>query len=176
MFIVLVVLESVRNKMEKVFESDRINFVNITDELVDDYTAMINDREVQSLISHIVCSYSRENELKWIEDKIKDGVPIFSMIEKDSNKFIGNIEILHIKDGSGELGISINQAMQNKHYGTEAIKRMLEYAFYDLKLTGMSLYVFKTNKRAIKCYQNCGFVIEGDGRLNDEYRMIYKNN
>ena len=162
--------------MEKVFESERINFVKITDELVDDYVAMINDRDVQKLISHVVCSYSRDDELKWIEDKLKDGHPIFSMIDKNTNKFIGNIEILHIKDNAGELGISINQEMQNKHYGTEAIKRLLEYAFNDLKHTGMALYVFKTNERAIKVYKNCGFVILGDGRVNDEYRMIYKNN
>ena len=41
---------------------------------------------------------------------------IYSMIEKNTGKFIGNIEIMDINNGIGEIGISIVPSMQNKHY------------------------------------------------------------
>lgn len=39
-------------KYEIIFESERINFVKLTTELVDEYLKMVNDIEVQKYISH----------------------------------------------------------------------------------------------------------------------------
>ena len=40
------------NKYEKIFESERIYYIKITKDLIDDYLNMINDIEVANKISH----------------------------------------------------------------------------------------------------------------------------
>ena len=160
------------NKYEIVFESDRIYFVKINYDLVNEYLEMVNDEEVQKCIRHDRVVYSYDGEVEWIKDKIENNSIAFSMIDKETLEFIGNIEILHEEDKVGELAIAITPLKQNMHFGTEAINRILEYAFNDLKLDGMYLKVFETNSRAIKCYENCGFV--KDGKENDEIHMTYK--
>lgn len=40
------------NKYEKVFESERIYYIKITKDLIEDYLEMINDIEVANKISH----------------------------------------------------------------------------------------------------------------------------
>jgi RimJ/RimL family protein N-acetyltransferase len=160
--------------MEKVFESERINYVKVSNELIDEYLKMVNDKDIQRFISTNPYTFSYEEELTWIRLKLEDNANIFSMIEKDTNKFIGNIEIMSIKDGIGELGISITKDMQDKHFGTESIKRILDYAYNELKLNGMELNVHGDNKRAIKCYENVGFVIDGEGKHKGDFHMIIR--
>lgn len=40
------------NKYEKVFESERIYYIKITKDLIEDYLEMINDIEIANKISH----------------------------------------------------------------------------------------------------------------------------
>ena len=61
------------------------------------------------------------------------------MIEKGTNDFIGNIEIMNISNNIGELGIAITKLKQDNHYGQEAIKRMMDYSFNELGLDGLEL-------------------------------------
>ena len=79
------------------------------------------------------------------------------MIEKKSNEFIGNIELMEVNDTEKELGIAINHQMQNKGYGKEAISTILNYGFNELKLKKIILRTRVYNARAIHVYQECGF-------------------
>lgn len=45
--------------------------------------------------------------------------------------------------------------------GTEITQLVLQYAFEALKLHRVDLRVLQYNKRAIKCYEKCGFIQEG---------------
>ena len=111
---------------EIIFESERISFVKLTEKLVQDYLDMVNDIDVQKYISHNRKKYELNGELEWIKSKLEENAIIFSMIEQESNEFIGNIEIMEIKDNVGEMGIAITPKKQDKHYGQEAIKRFIE--------------------------------------------------
>lgn len=157
--------------MEKVFESDRINYVKVDKELINDYLKMVNDKEIQKLIYTEPYTFSYEEELSWIKIQLDDKKDIFSMIEKDTNEFIGNIEI---DKNNKELGICITRDKQDKHYGYESIKRILEYAYNEMKLDEVVLNVHGDNKRAIKCYENCGFVIDGEGKHKGDFHMTHK--
>lgn len=97
------------------------------------------------------------------------------MIEKETNDFIGNIEILEINNNIGEIGIAITPNKQNKHYGQESIKRLIDYSFKELKLDGLELNVYDFNQRGIKCYEKVGFVKEGIGKTEEDIHMIIKN-
>ena len=53
---------------------------------------------------------------------------------------------------------------KNKGYGTECVKRVLDFAFDDLKLNKVELEVYDFNPRAIHVYEKVGFKIEGRKR------------
>ena len=163
-------------KYEIVFESDRIYFIKLTDKLVKDYLNMVNDIEVQKFISRKKKAYTLtlEQELEWIKNKLKKDAIIFSMIEKDTNDYIGNIEIMRINNNIGEMGIAITPKKQNKHFGTEAIKRFIEYSFNDLELDGLELNVYNFNPRGIQCYEKVGFIKDGQGKTTEEIHMKLK--
>ena len=95
------------------------------------------------------------------------------MLEKRTGAFIGNIELLHIENGSAELGIAITAAMQEKGYGTEAIPAMVQYGMDTLGLRRIFLKVFPDNDRAIHVYEKCGFR-EYDRTADDVFMEIVK--
>lgn len=159
--------------LEKVFESDNIIYVKLSKELVDDYLKMINDPGVMSTIVKNAKTYTYEEEIEWINSILEKDGKCYSMIEKETGEFIGNIEITDKGNKVGELGISITPEKQNKHYGTEGMKRMVEYG-YSIGYEQLELNVFNTNQRGIKCYENAGFVIDGIGKDPDDYHMSHK--
>ena len=159
---------------EIIFESDRINFIKLSQKLVYDYLNMVNDIEVQKFISHKRKTYNLDGELEWVKSKLEENAIIFSMIEKETNEFIGNIEIMDINNNIGELGIAITQKKQDKHFGQEAIKRLIEYAFSELNLDGLELNVYDFNHRGINCYEKIGFVLDGHGKTKEEIHISIK--
>lgn len=61
-----------------------------------------------------------------------------------------------------ELGISIgDQTQWSRGLAADAIQRVLRYAFDELALRRVQLYVDEDNLRGIRCYEKCGFVREG---------------
>ena len=160
---------------EIIFESDRIYFTKMSEKLVNDYLEMVNDIEVQKYISRNRRVYEFDGEIEWIKSKLKKNALVFSMIEKETNAFIGNIEIMKINNNIGEMGIAITPKQQDKHFGQEAIKRLIEYAFNDLGLDGLELKVYSFNPRGIRCYEKVGFINDGKSRDEDEIHMIIKN-
>lgn len=156
---------------EVVFESDRIYFVKLTEKLVNEYLDMVNDVEVQKYFTHDIKKYELDGEIEWIKSKLGTNAIVFSMIEKETNDFIGNIEIMEINDNIGEMGIAITPKQQNKHFGQEAINKLIDYSFNVLKLDGLELNVFNFNKRGICCYKKVGFIEDGQGKSNEEIHM-----
>jgi len=151
--------------MNVIFKSDNLDFVNVSIDLINDYLVMINDPMIQECISTKKGIYTYENEVNWVNKKLEEKSLVFSIIEKVSGQFVGNIELMHVCDGRAEMGICLTPKFINRHYGTEAINRILEYAFNELKLNVVELIVFSNNLRAIHCYKKIGFV-EYDIRKN----------
>ena len=72
--------------MEIVFESERIIFCKVNIDLIDDYLIMINDIKNQELISDNRKIYTYQDELSWVDKKLKNDDIVFSMIDKNTNK------------------------------------------------------------------------------------------
>lgn len=81
---------------------------------------------------------------------------------------------MHIKNKIGEIGIAITPLKQNKHFGQEAISKLIDYALNVLKLEGLDLNVYNFNQRGIKCYEKVGFVIDGIGKTDGDIHMSLK--
>ena len=147
--------------LKSVFESERIRFVKVSELLVPDYLTMINDVEnvgrfISSSGEHLE-PYSEQQEIRWVQKKLRDNGPYFSMIEKETREFIGNVEFMDATDTEGELGIAITAAKQDLGYGSEAILRMIEYGRNQLGLKRIFLKANPDNLRAIHVYERSGF-------------------
>ena len=145
--------------MNKVLlKSENIDYIEVNENLIDDYLLMVNDLEIQKQISTKRRIYTYEDELNWVKRRQQSGELTFSMIERQSEKFIGNVELWKEDEVTVEIGITITPTYQNKHYGTEAMKTMIDYVFNTMDLEKINLVVFSNNKRAIHCYKNLGFI------------------
>ena len=144
--------------MVTVFESENIRFVKFTEELADDYLKMVNDIEnVARFIGDRREPLSEKDEIDYIKDKMDNDATMFSMLEKDTSEFIGNIEFFNRTFDAAEWGIVITTKMQNKGYGKEALMRSVEYGFNELGLNRIFLSVYADNPRAVHVYEKCGF-------------------
>ena len=144
--------------MKQVFESERISFVEVSERLIPDYLVMINDIEhVDRFLGGAHDPYTAESEISWVRENLEKNAPVFSMIEKATGQFIGNIELMEPHDGEAELGIAITAGKQDKGFGTEAVPALLAYGFDRLGLNRVFLRVFPENRRAIRVYEKCGF-------------------
>ena len=149
--------------MKLIFESENIGFVALSEHLVKDYLAMINDEEnVQKYIRRVHVPrepYTEEQEIEWVREKTAENACTFSMIEKKTGDFIGNIELMDRNESEKELGIAVTAKKQNMGFGTEAVSALLTYGFGVLGLKRIFLKANPENSRAIHVYERCGFRI-----------------
>lgn len=144
--------------MNVIFESENIIYVRPSFDLVPQYLEMVNDIEnVAKFIGERRTLLTEQDEIDYIKDKMDKDATMFSMLEKDTREFIGNIEFFNRVDDEAEWGIVITTKMQNKGYGKEALRRSVEYGFNELDLKRIYLEVYANNPRAIHIYENCGF-------------------
>lgn len=144
--------------MKQIFESESISYMEVSEELIPDYLTMVNDIEhVDRFIGGPHEPYTEVQEAEWVQEQLREKKPVFSMIEKKSGRFIGNVELMNITGSAGELGIAITAAMQEKGYGTEAVKAITAYGMNTLGLNRVCLRTNLDNYRAIHVYEKCGF-------------------
>ncbi|MCR5066570.1 MAG: GNAT family N-acetyltransferase [Erysipelotrichaceae bacterium] len=152
---------SIRIKPEKnlrqEFESENISYVEVSEALADEYLVMVNDNEHVNAYLTNTKPFTRDQEIIWVQKKLAEKAPVFSLIEKKSGEFIGNVELMDDSDTSRELGIALTYAKQDLGYGTEAIKAIVRYGFEEMGLEKIVLRAKITNGRAIHVYEKCGF-------------------
>lgn len=144
------------------FESDNIIYTKMSERLLDDYLKMYNDKEIQRVLFRSEKTFKDEHILNWIKRVRENNEYTFSMIEKSTGEYIGNVEIINIKDDMGEIAITITPNKQNKHYGTEAMKAIINYGYSNLNLKEVVVNVYKSNIRAVNLYKNVGFKLDSD--------------
>ena len=143
--------------MNTVFESENIRCVEGSEELIPDYLTMINDMEnVQRFIGVSHGPFTAEQEADWVRGKLEEKACVFSMIDKNTGAFIGNIEFMDLTDSEGELGIAVTAEKQEAGYGTEAVAALIQYGFNRLGLKRIFLRTRPWNARAIHVYEKCG--------------------
>ena len=144
--------------MKQIFESDRISFVEISESLTKEYLLMINDDEnVNRFLGKRSKLVTETEAMEWVRKKLAEKAAIFSMLEKKTGSFIGNIEFMDVSDSVKELGIAITAKKQNMGYGTEAVGALVRYGMETLGLQRIVLRTDPENERAIRVYRKCGF-------------------
>ena len=146
-----------KGHLRQIFESENISYVEVAEVLADDYLIMVNDDEHVNGYLTNTKPFTRDQEISWVQKKLAEKTPVFSMIEKKSGEFIGNVELMDDSDTSKELGIALTYAKQNLGYGSEAVRATVRYGFEEMGLEKIVLRTKITNARAIHVYEKCGF-------------------
>lgn len=163
-------------------QSENIDFVEVSIDLIPQYLDLSNNLNISKCHEIEPIRYCYEDKLNWVNRKLSTQAETFSMIERKTGKFMGNVEFnLQGSLKCRNLGISLLEEYQNQHYGTEAIETMIHYGFQQLHLEEIHLVVFSNNKRAIHCYEKLGFVeykvwqnvgIQNNEKIDDIYMKL----
>lgn len=149
------------------------------------YTRWWQDPDFLRLLSPAAIKpINSDNERRMLERLAKGGPEsvTFGVHVLTDGALIGNISLQEIepKNRSASLGVAIgDRGYWGKGFGSEAIRLLLRYGFYELNLHRIWLKVIAYNERAIRAYRKVGFVEEGrfreavyrDGRYWDELYM-----
>lgn len=138
---------------ERIYLSPR----NVED--VEKFTEWMNDFEITDYTGRSYQTMTLQNEKTYLE-KEQDNKSGFAIIDLQTDEIIGNVGLHDINNinRTATLGIFIgNKDYRSKGYGTEAIKLILDFGFNYLNLNNIDLALMEFNKRALKCYEKCGF-------------------
>jgi RimJ/RimL family protein N-acetyltransferase len=141
----------------------------------------LNDPEVTQYLA-MYMPMSQAQEERWFEAQLEKRDGFILGIETFDGKLIGNLGLVNVdwKNSQALLGIVIGEKEYWNHgYGADAITALLGFAFKQMNLHRVHLATYEYNERAIKCYQKCGFKLEGrmrqahfhGGRYHDELVM-----
>jgi RimJ/RimL family protein N-acetyltransferase len=144
------------------------------------FVRWFNDPEIRSFLS-MYLPMSQAAEEQWFEKQLESDRIIFG-IETLDGKLIGNLgfERIEWKNRWAEIGVVIGEREYwSQGYGTDAITTLLRFVFTEMNLHRVRLSVYDYNQRARRCYEKCGFVLEGrmrqahyhDGHYHDELIM-----
>ena len=156
-------------------KSNRLQFRKMVESDIDRYHTWRNDLDVMKTTSPSLDLYSLDETRNFVENVILNSTASKSYIieEREGMRAIGVISLTNIdtKNRNAECIIDIGEKdYWGMGYGTEALRMLLEYAFFELNLHRVSLRVFSLNEKAIHIYNKLGFVKEGVMR-----ESLYRN-
>jgi RimJ/RimL family protein N-acetyltransferase len=129
------------------------------------YAEWYGDPEIWHLTSWAPSPLSRSAVDRLFEDReISQTDDSFAIHIKGNDEPIGVISLVNKTGANESADLSVivgNQDDRHQGYGTEAIGRLLRYAFEELGLNRIGLSVFEFNGDAISAYEGLGFVEEG---------------
>ncbi|AYO30549.1 N-acetyltransferase [Biomaibacter acetigenes] len=155
-------------------EGEKINLRNVD---VSDFTKIIEWHQNQ-LLTYLAGKRLPKNIDECNERYLKKSLLNHILaIEDKSGNFLGEIEISHIqwKEKMAELFMYIGEEnLWGKGYGTEALSVFINYIFNTKGFKTIYLRVYENNKRAIRCYEKCGF--KKKGILKFKNQKIHSDN
>ena len=141
--------------MKELFRYGKCLFTRVNFDNVDDMVEMMNNDRITSMLSTKKKIVTKEMEVEWIKEHQNDYS--FSVYEIKTLEYIGNCGYNDINDNRGEIGLTICEHMQGKHYAKDIINGLLEYGFNTLRLDEIYAIVFSDNIRSLNCMTQLGF-------------------
>ncbi len=133
---------------------------------VERYTEWVNDLEIGQFVLFSSTIYDLDREKDALKGLMNSGI-VFAIVEKDTNKVIGNCGLSMVNEvhRRATFGIFIGEKTYwNQGIGTEATALILDYGFNIMNLNNITLEVVSYNQRAIRCYEKVGFKYVGRRR------------
>lgn len=166
-------------------DNNTIQYFPIRRDHIDYRIKWLNDPEINRYLGAVVrAGTDKQFHDKWFESyeaEEKEGKRKIFMI-KVNGKFVGQVGLLDIdqSDKNAVLYIVIGEKKYwGKEIATEAIKYIHDFAFLNLGLHKINLFVHTANTRAVALYEKIGYKHVGvfhdnvfrDGKYEDETLM-----
>ncbi|MDE6583122.1 MAG: GNAT family N-acetyltransferase [Clostridia bacterium] len=148
------------------FESERLSFRFFELSDCDRLVFLLNDKEMTQYVP-IPFPYTKEMAKSWVsgQKETRDlGLNYdFAIVLKETKQLIGSVSVSFIdKDNKhGELGCWIAKDFWHKGYMTESLKRVIRFAFEELKLHKVYAKHYVENIASGKGIQKSGLTFVG---------------
>lgn len=150
---------------------EKVYLGQIRKELAPVYRRWLNDLTVANTLGVVrdqAYPMTDQDEEEWFEATRKDAdTASFTIYERETGRPVGNCGLMGVRSlqRSAELGIAIGDRFaQNKGYGTEAVRLLVDYGFTVLSLHRIWLECVASNAAGLKVYQRVGFTEVGRSR------------
>lgn len=110
-----------------------------------------------------------------LTEEPEQGQSIHLAVAGDGDEYLGTISLkeVNLEYHSAELAIALRKKARGQGIAAEAVELLLKKAFGEMKLHRVYLTVLADNITAIRLYEKCGFIFEGELRdhlfLNGRY-------
>lgn len=144
-----------------------IRDLQITD--VESLTKYANNLNVSRYLARIPYPLKKEQEMKFVQKCIDESKKEkrenyqFGISLKNKNEVIGMIGLTNLKEevNSMEIGYWLGEDYWRKGIMLEAIRKMLDFGFNNLKLNRIEAKAFVENEASKKILEKSGFKLEG---------------
>lgn len=135
---------------------------------------MINSPEIEKALGNFSLPVNERQQREWMQNYRNTEEQIRLMIELSNGHTIGVIMLYDIdmKNGTAEVGYKISAPREDRMQGDmlEALKAMLNYAFFELRLGCVAARVLEGNSASEKLLRRAHFSQEGTLR-----HRVYQN-
>lgn len=153
--------------------------IKLEDFTVNDFPRLINWVDSKKLMyifsaERFVFPLNHQQLTQYI--KVKDRIA-YKVVDVNTNEIIGHADFsnINLKSKSARIcSVLIGyKSDRSIGYGSQIINELIRIGFQEMKLHRIDLGVFDFNKQAIKCYEKCGFEIEGLFKENIKFENEY---
>ena len=113
---------------------------------------LLNDKEISKWTERIPFPYTEKHADWWINNKTENDC-VYAIVKKENHSLVGGINITT----KGEIGCWIGKKHWNQGYAAEAIERIKQFGFGELKLDKLWAATHKENKTVFRLMEKTGF-------------------
>jgi len=134
---------------------------------LDNWVKWFNDRQTTEFLARVY-PYSRsEAEKYWQKSQQTNSEILYSILTQEDKQHIGSISLQRIdwRSRNAELGVLIGEKEYwSKGYGQDAVRTLCRFAFDEMGLKRIYLFLHSANEGGFRAYQKVGFKKEGVAR------------
>lgn len=143
-------------------DSDRLYLRSLRAEDAPRIAELVNDWDLARYTANIPHPYSEQMAIEFIAAHSSDAdhIPqVFAIIRKAGDELIGCVGLTKTpNNGGAEIGYWVGQRYWGNGYATEAIRRVVDYAFGHLRLPVLEATVVPVNKASHRVLAKVGFL------------------
>lgn len=135
-------METERLIIDKIKDADREDYFN----------CISHDKKV---LETFICRYAESLDEFDFSPYLANEA-LFAIRLKDTKRLIGIILYFDEKDGACEIGYGLGSGYWNRGFCTEAVKRFIDFCFYEKGLTTVYASFFTGNGASRRVMEKCG--------------------
>jgi RimJ/RimL family protein N-acetyltransferase len=122
-----------------------------------------NDPEIQYMLGSWHFPINKNDQFKWYNSLTCQSNNQRFLIEDENSRIIGmaNLVNINFKDGNAEHGLLLDKKFQGMGYGSDVVRTIMKYSFYELRLNRLETTIIENNFNSIKLFNKLGWTKEG---------------